>query len=68
MHDINRRSKNLRGSSPPFQELESWIEDGADGSHWVKKDPDELRKTQDLVEKSSDPETAVLSEAERICS
>jgi len=36
MQDINQESKNTRGSSPPFQELERWIEDGANGSHWVR--------------------------------
>ena len=36
MQDINNQSKNPRGSSPPFQESERWIDDGADGSHWVK--------------------------------
>jgi hypothetical protein len=36
MQDINHQSRNPRGSSPPFQELERWIEDGANGSHWVK--------------------------------
>jgi hypothetical protein len=36
MHDINRQSNNPRGSSPPFPESERWIEDGANGSHWVR--------------------------------
>lgn len=36
MQDINSQSKSPRGSSPPFQESERWIDDGADGSHWVK--------------------------------
>ncbi|HUI30610.1 MAG TPA: hypothetical protein VLX91_10365 [Candidatus Acidoferrales bacterium] len=36
MQDMNDGSKGARGSSPPFQEPERWIEDGAGGSHWVK--------------------------------
>ena len=36
MQDMNNGSKGARGSSPPFQEPERWIEDGAGGSHWVK--------------------------------
>ncbi len=36
MHEINRNSKDRRGSSPPFQEMEKWVDDGANGSHWVK--------------------------------
>jgi len=36
MQDINHESKSTRGSSPPFQESENWIDDGANGSHWVK--------------------------------
>ncbi len=36
MYDMNQESRNTRGSSPPFQELERWIEDGANGSHWVR--------------------------------
>ncbi len=36
MQEINNESQSRRGSSPPFQELERWIEDGASGSHWVK--------------------------------
>lgn len=36
MNDKDYQSRNARGSSPPFQELERWIEDGADGSHWVR--------------------------------
>lgn len=36
MKDMNHQLKNPRGSSPPFQEFERWIENGANGSHWVK--------------------------------
>jgi hypothetical protein len=36
MKETDYRSKNPRGSSPPFQESENWIDDGANGSHWVK--------------------------------
>ena len=36
MQDISNGSKGRRGGSPPFQELERWIEDGAGGSHWVR--------------------------------
>ncbi len=36
MQDTIRDPKNTRGSSPPFQELERWIEDGANGAHWVR--------------------------------
>ena len=36
MQGTNRQAKIPRGSSPPFQEMEKWIDDGANGSHWVK--------------------------------
>lgn len=36
MQGTIRDPNNMRGSSPPFQELERWIEDGANGAHWVR--------------------------------
>ena len=36
MQDTIRDPNNTRGSSPPFQESERWIEDGANGAHWVR--------------------------------
>ena len=36
MHELNRHSKDRRGSSPPFQEIEKWADDGANGAHWIK--------------------------------
>ena len=44
MHEMNRHSKDRRGSSPPFQEMEKWVDDGADGSHWVKMGAPTLRE------------------------
>jgi hypothetical protein len=36
MQEIDRHLRNRRGSSPPFQEIEKWADDGADGAHWIK--------------------------------
>ncbi len=44
MKETDYHSKNQRGSSPPFQEIEKWIDDGANGSHWVKVAGSVLRK------------------------
>ncbi len=44
MQETDHHSKNQRGSSPPFQEIEKWIDDGANGSHWVKVAGSVLRK------------------------
>ncbi len=44
MQEIDRHLKNPRGSSPPFQEMERWVDDGANGSHWVKMGVPTLRE------------------------
>ncbi len=47
MQDINHRANNPRGSSPPFQESERWIEDGANGAHWVRRLPERAQPIED---------------------
>ncbi|HEY9165231.1 MAG TPA: hypothetical protein VIS48_03620 [Candidatus Kryptonia bacterium] len=43
MKNIDRDLQNPRGSSPPFQEIETWIDDGANGIHWVRTNITETR-------------------------
>ena len=59
MQNINNESKITRGSSPPFQEPEKWIEDGANGSHWVKIPSANSDRPEDRVKESLDPEPNV---------
>jgi hypothetical protein len=59
LQDINNGSKNKRGSSPPFQESERWIEDGANGSHWVKMLAVNLEQPVDRITESLDSEPGV---------
>ena len=56
MKDIDQQSRNPRGSSPPFQHSEEWIDDGANGSHWVKVPEACPRQQGDPVSDSSFPE------------
>jgi len=61
MQDINNGSNGARGSSPPFQEPERWIEDGAGGSHWVKMPSIDSEQLVDRMKESIGNEPGVES-------
>lgn len=65
MKDIKHQPKNSRGSSPPFQESERWIDDGANGSHWVKMVPISLRQKINGIER---PPNRTAQEAANVLS
>lgn len=60
MKNIDRLSKNPRGSSPPFLESEGWVEDGAGGSHWVKMPTVILQQQGKSLNGSHDQEQSSL--------
>ncbi len=47
MQYMDHNLRKNRGSSPPFQELERWIDDGADGAHWVRTPPEGVQPADD---------------------
>lgn len=61
MQEIDSHSKNPRGSSPPFQEMERWVDDGANGSHWVKIGVPTLREGDHRRMGQHVPEEIVLT-------
>jgi hypothetical protein len=64
MQEIERHPKNRRGSSPPFQEMEKWADDGANGSHWVKIGVATLREGAHRRMGRLVPEETVLTKTE----
>ncbi len=64
MQDINRESKRARGSSPPFQESERWIDDGATGVRWVKMASIGSQKGDDRLIEQYDQQSAGLTQSE----
>lgn len=64
MQNINNEWKNPRGSSPPFQQLEKWIDDEAKGSRWVKMYSIDSQRQADQTGESLDRELDVLLPAE----
>lgn len=60
MQDINHESRKSRGSSPPFQESERWLDDGANGAHWVKRLPEGAQPIEDRSIDSVDREPTAL--------
>ena len=64
MQETDSHSRKTRGSSPPFQEMERWVDDGANGSHWVKMGVPPLRERDHRRMGRLVPEETVIAKTE----
>lgn len=64
MQDVKSHSKGSRGSSPPFQESERWLDDGADGAHWVRILQNGARRAEDNMKRPFGKESDVFLQAD----
>lgn len=64
MQDVKSHTKGSRGSSPPFLESERWLEDGANGAHWVRILQTDPQRPEDNSKPSLDRESDVFFQAD----
>ena len=64
MQDPKSRSNGSRGSSPPFQKLERWLDDGVNGAHWVRVVQSAPQRPEYHIEHMLEGQSAVLVRAD----
>lgn len=67
MQDRRSHSNGSRGSSPPFQKLERWLDDGVNGAHWVRAVQTVPRRPEYYMEQIREGQSAVLVQADDEC-